>query len=639
MPDLADPSCTFAPPPGEFDPVPLFTWGRRLARSCSDAATDCQTAETCENDQCTVTWPHVEPAADDFPSHYQVTSIPIVADLDNDCIPEIIFNTFRDSAYTTDGIVRAIRGDNGARVWTASAAAYRTDGTANPAVGDLDGDGQLEVFIASASNNRVLAFDAQGRPLWTSDAYAGDENSGSVTIANVDGVGPAEVIFGAAVYDANGRLVFEGTEGIGLGGQGPISCVADLDGDDRPELIAGRTAYAFTGTVADGSLVGTVRFSAETPDGYCGLADLDGDRAPEVVLVADGTVYVLQGQTGDVLASLEIPGGGHGGAPNIADFDGDGLPEIAMAGASRYVVMRYDGPASLVTVWSAATEDDSSSRTGSSVFDFDGDGRSEVIYNDEEFVRIYPGREPDCLLSPPGPGCDGDMTDAEILFRDLNSSRTRTEYPVIADVDGDFKAEIVFATSNEADFLDPALLGDAGIEVWRDRLDNWVGTPAIWNQHAYHITNVTLSGQIPPIEPVSWATPAGQPFNSYRRNAQGDQAVQCAPDLVVESVRQRPERCAMLVLDADVVNRGCLGVGPGVAVELRDTMGIVIATASTTAAIPPGQRAPVTFEVNTLGADFELDVVLEADVAGALNECREQNNASEAVNVACRTEL
>ncbi|MEL7239892.1 MAG: VCBS repeat-containing protein, partial [Planctomycetota bacterium] len=398
---------------------------------------------------------------------------------------------------------------------------------------------------------------------WTSEAFTGPEQSGSVTLVNLDAAGPAEIIFGAAVFDANGRLVFEGGEGRGFGGQGPISCVADLDGDGRPELIAGRTAYAFTGSVAASTLEGTVRFSATTPDGYCGVADLDGDDAPEVVLVANGQIYVLQGQTGAVLASVVIPGGGHGGAPNIADFDGDGRPDIATAGASRYVVTRYLGMDRLEVAWSAPTEDDSSSRTGSSVFDFDGDGRAEVVYNDEEFVRIYPGVEPDCVMSPPGPACDGEMNDSEILFRDLNSSRTRTEYPVVADVDGDFKAEIVFPTSNEADFLDPALTGDAGIEVWRDRLDNWVATPAIWNQHAYHITNVTLDGRIPVEEAASWLTPPQAPFNSYRRNAQGARAAQCAPDLVVEQVQQISSRCPTLVVQAQVVNQGCLGVGPG----------------------------------------------------------------------------
>src|SRR5690606_13452787 len=114
--------------------------------------------------------------------------------------------------------------------------------------------------------------------------------------------------------------------------------------------------------------------------------------------------------------------------------------------------------------------------------------------------------------------CDGVMDDTEVLFIDINSSRTRTEYPIIADVDGDFKAEIVVSTNNESS---QGNIGDAGIEVFEDRLDNWVSTLPIWNQHTYHVTNVRVDGSIPDVEPPNWSTPAGHPHNSYRRNTQG----------------------------------------------------------------------------------------------------------------------
>ena len=121
--------------------------------------------------------------------------------------------------------------------------------------------------------------------------------------------------------------------------------------------------------------------------------------------------------------------------PTIADFDGDKVPDVAAAGSSRYIVYKFDGK-TFMQLWTAVTQDVSSQVTGSSVFDFDGDGRAEVVYNDEQYIRIYPGVEPDCLKMPVGPGCDGNMTDAEVLFKDKNSSRTRTEYPVIADFNG-----------------------------------------------------------------------------------------------------------------------------------------------------------------------------------------------------------
>jgi outer membrane protein assembly factor BamB len=585
---------------------------------------DCQTAERCENGQCQQTWPHVEPT--EMPEHYQATSIPMVADLDGDCVPEIVFNTFRRSDFTRNGVLRAIRGDTGAPVWTVEDAAFRTDSTANPAVADVDGDGAPEVFVASTGKT-IYRIAADGTPVWESDAYRGPEGSGSVTVANLDGEGDAELVFGAAVFDSDGRLLFEGAAGAGFAGQGPISCVADLDGDARAEIVAGRTVYETSGTVAGGDFAGQARVSASTPDGYCGIADLDGDGGPEVVLVASGRIHVLQRQTLAPLASVAIPGGGQGGAPNIADFDGDGRPDIGTAGARNYVVARYApaGP-SLEILWRAPTEDDSSSRTGSSVFDFDGDGRAEVVYNDEEYLRIYPGTEPSC---PSGPECDGVMTDAEVLFRDLNSSRTRTEYPVVADVDGDFKAEIVFSTSNEARFLDPRLVGDAGIEVWDDRLDNWVATRPVWHQHAYAITQVGPRGQIPPRPPPSWRPD----YNAWRRNAQGGRDARCAPDLVVTDLRQDRSACPALAVEVTVANRGCLAVGSGAELALRDGAGPIDTLTASTAV---GAGASVRLRSTTFpGRGFSAVLTAEVDPAGRFNECREDNNRGPELPVSC----
>jgi hypothetical protein len=49
--------------------------------------------------------------------------------------------------------------------------------------------------------------------------------------------------------------------------------------------------------------------------------------------------------------------------------------------------------------WSRSTQDLSSNVTGSSIFDFEADGRSEVVYGDECFVRVYDGQSGDVLFS------------------------------------------------------------------------------------------------------------------------------------------------------------------------------------------------------------------------------------------------
>jgi len=484
LPSKADANCIYKPPPATFKPRPTFTWGTRKQFACVKDI-DCQTAEVCLKGFCAPDWPHLTVKADDFPTHTQSSSTAAVVDLDRDCVPEVIFNTYVSGVADTNGVLRAIRGDNGAKVWTVSDPAYRTNSTANPAVGDLNGDGDVEIIVPGETKN-LLAFTSKGVPLWKSDPFTAAATSSAVAIANLDNDGDAEVIYADAVYNSAGKKLFEGNAGEGGNGGIPISCVADLDGDSLPELIAGKTAYYFSGKVQQNTFTAKQIWNSTVTDGFCGVADFNGDKKPEVIIVSAGMIYALNGTTGVKLAEAPIPNGGKGGPPNIADFDGDGKPEVAAAGSSQYIVYKYAGGATFTKLWSAATDDDSSQVTGSSVFDFDGDGRNEVVYNDEVYIRIYPGVEPDCQLNPPGPGCDGNMTDAEVLFRDKNGSRTRTEYPVIADVDGDFKAEIVFPTNNDGG----SGKFDAGLEVWGDELDNWVATRPVWNQHTYHITNV-----------------------------------------------------------------------------------------------------------------------------------------------------
>lgn len=626
VPDFSDPTCAFEPEVGVFDPVPRFTWGVRQERACD---LGCQVEETCNavSNLCEPTWNHVAPVTE--PNSYQVVMSPMVADLDLDCIPEIIFHTYENSAFANgSGLLRAIRGDDGTEVFTVVDPAYNVDPSASPAIGDIDQDGMPEI-IAPSGTGEMLAFQHDGTPLWTSEGHDNGQDAGAPSIANFDGQGAPEIAYGHTVWANDGTRLFQGTGEDGTnGGFGPLSCVADLTGDGRPELISGAKTWTFTGTVGV-DFAGQELWEAASPSGFCGVADFDLNGMPEVATVNSNTITIWNGQTGAELASIAIPGGGAGGPPNIADFDGDGLPELGTAGGDRYVVVEYVAPGEMTILWEADTRDGSSQRTGSSVFDFDGDGRSEVVYGDEWYLRIYPGTEPDC---PGGMGCDGVMTDEEVLFIDINSSRTRTEYPIVADVDGDFKAEIVISTNNESS---QGAIGDAGIEVFEDRLDNWVGTLPIWNQHTYHVTNVLADGTIPAMEDPNWTTPVGNPYNSYRRNGQGSLEAQCAPDLVAADLTLDQFSCTedMLDLSVKVINQGCLGVGPGVNVSLYEG-GTLLTTFQTMVAIPAGGTLTLDLPIAPpADAPYEFTVVVDDDGMGmgAFNECLEDNNESDPV--------
>ena len=215
--------------------------------------------------------------------------------------------------------------------------------------------------------------------------------------------------------------------------------------------------------------------------------------------------------------------------------------------------------------WKKATEDDSSRVTGSTLFDFNGDGSVEVIYNDECFFRIYDGKT------------------GKTLFKEPSESRTRIEHPIVADVDHDGNAEIVFGVSNESGFcslrgqsneqgIEYSDLYNAGLEVWGDPQDRWVSARRIWNQHTYHVTNITESGQIPLHEPPLWIEQSGRNYNAYRTQPSSSGI---APDLIVQNAQASTvttcnsdlNTVLTLNMSATIQNQGDLRVGSGISLS------------------------------------------------------------------------
>ena len=422
--------------------------------------------------------------------------------IDTRDVPDIVVPVESTNNQLT-GEIKVVSGDDGRELLTIGGPNLVSPWS-ELAVGDIDGDGLPDIVAVHSDGNHLIAFDHTGAPKWLSDAnpmprfFLGSSAliGGAVALANLDAGGPPEIVVGASVFDAQGRLLGDGrTLGGTTGGSGlrsAISAVADLDLDGLPELVAGPTAYR----LVNGAL-NIVWRRTDRPDGYVAVGNFDDDPFPEIVVVANGQVYMLNHDGTDAEiwnppthAPVALPGGGQGGAPTVADLDADGVPEIGVAGATNYVVFRRDGSVR----WKSAVSDRSSNSTGATVFDFDGDGSVEVVYRDEQFLRVYRG------------------ADGVLLARLRIGSATWSEQPVVVDVDNDGHAEIVVSS----DRLGSAGVGDTGIHVLEDVADLWARTRRIWNQHSYHVTNVDEHGAIPPVETPNWLVPG---LNHFRLNA------------------------------------------------------------------------------------------------------------------------
>ena len=143
---------------------------------------------------------------------------------------------------------------------------------------------------------------------------------------------------------------------------------------------------------------------------------------------------------------------------------------------------------------------DLSGLASGTAFDFLGDGVADAIYADEQQVYVFDGQSGQLEMSAP------------------RASGTLIEYPVVADIDNDGSAEFVFVSNYFSGATGPT------VTALRDQDDRWIQARRIWNQHAYHVTNVREDSVIPKQQKKSW-----QLLNTFRTNSQIEGGGDCDP--------------------------------------------------------------------------------------------------------------
>ena len=588
----------------------------------------------------------------ELPQFDQVMSTPVVVRLHGPAHPKdppaVVFSTFVDGGTTdVEGVLRAVRGDTGAPLWTVTDPALRVNAVSSPAAGDLDGDGEVEVVTGGwdptgGNAGGLIAFRSDGTLYWRAPGlYVG---WGGPAIADLDGDGRPEVVIGNTVLDGQtGRVRCTGGDsGIGDNGEGPLSIVADLDGDGIPEIVTGDMAYHLTKDAQGHDVCqrlwpDAIRTRAGTRlwDGFPAVADLyDNPQVrttvgkAEVAVVSKGTVRVQDWTGGIVMNPVKLPTGGQGGPPTIADFDGDGQAEIGVAGLGSYTVFKPGRPGNIL--WSVKTQDFSSSVTGSSVFDFDGNGRAEVVYADECYVHVFDG-----------------VTGFE-EFSAPSSSCTAYEMPVVADVNGDGAADLLVGGNDKCSITCPWGTHHQGqlhgLSLFVSPSDSWVGSRPVWNEHSYHVTNVGDFGEIPAHEKPNWG-PGTK--NSFRQNEQGTGTF-WAPNLQVTHIRVDGDQCPEeLTLYATVKNTGSRAVRAGLHVAFYDDDDpagrSLLGVATVNQPLPPGASAEVALPWQGPPRVHPVHVTVVADdpgipgktPPGEHHECNENDNSADFGQVMC----
>jgi hypothetical protein len=429
---------------------------------------------------------------------------PTVADLDGDGIPEILTVRAAGTGLTY------FKG-NGTNVskntidYNIQLPVRVGQATMQAAVADVDRDGVPEVIVVGDDGYVYVFNNISGST--TVYKYRSEEvvtvrfGNGSPRVVDINEDGIPEIIVGLDVFQFNfgeGRLVKAvagsatapcGMDGVGVEWGDDIVVIDILSTNPGKEIVAGSQVYGVnltTGVTTVLANLSTIAGAATIPandDGPTVVADLDNDGNLDVAY-PNGTHLVVWDPTAAVLKMKVIylnNAIAYRGMPAVANvydeqtIDGkpSNLPEIIFTSNLRLHAFNLNK--TTASVWSLVTTD-GSGETGVTAFDLNGDGVQEIIYNDEDNIRVINGNT---------------ATPANVAVF-ASGTATWMEHPVVADVDNDGGAEFVCVTNGSV-----AHTGMLRVFGPANGTSPWQGTRKIWNGRGYRPKAVNEDLTIP----------------------------------------------------------------------------------------------------------------------------------------------
>jgi hypothetical protein len=309
-----------------------------------------------------------------------------VADLDGDGKPDVVFLQVGGPTGTDTGAFSALRNVSVAGGISvapfAPQASFATPFNlvgAQMAIGDVDGDGKLDVILADRSGSLVI--------------YRNNSSPGSLAFDL------------PAIFHLTGR--FFPNDDVPWNGNTCLG-INDLDGDGKPDILI--QGFNEVAVLRNTSMVGVIDASSfaapvvvEVNSSAAGLAiaDLDGDGKPDIAV---GDEFLLASIARNVSTvgniAFEHPvevdlgaGSGNGGGGDetsllIADLNSDGKADIVWAGNIVGVGQNHslmpgpfppDGSGILEHYWYL------SQGSGSlAIVDLDGDGRPDILGGEDQ---------------------------------------------------------------------------------------------------------------------------------------------------------------------------------------------------------------------------------------------------------------
>ncbi|MDR0799542.1 MAG: FG-GAP-like repeat-containing protein, partial [Dysgonamonadaceae bacterium] len=491
---------------------------------------------------------------------------PMVGDMDGDGIPEIVcFSNISESGIPTADTGPSV-GLRTVYVYDGKSKALKDSITLVHGISNYEAtpyglvklpDGRA-LFVVLSWDRILRAYQTDGSvasltsntPVWTAtDVISTNPKDIGVNLFFTDfnHDGWPEICVRNKIYDAaTGKLLKTASGGSNVGASwahfshstgrtlsSPIA--ADVMGDANLELILGNEIYSVNiQSRTDTTQNSITRIAYHAPpanlagypaipnDGHAQVADFNGDGHLDILITlrnvapsAGGTTsgYVWDVYNGTVSTPFQITTKMSGKSfPLITDMDNDGLLEIAIMTAvnedTDYIRCYKYNPSSRTfsLFWKLHPDEDSYSNA-MTAFDFNQDGLLELLITDQKEVRIFNGSGKSHITG-------NDTLNIYQLAAFPFVETTIMQIPVIADVDDDGSAEVLFCSGNTVNTLRSI-----------DPNSPWAPARGVWNQYVYNPIYVNEDLTIPPY-PLNPATKFVdkdgnylQPFNNSLQQA------------------------------------------------------------------------------------------------------------------------
>ncbi|MBK7795237.1 MAG: gliding motility-associated C-terminal domain-containing protein [Saprospiraceae bacterium] len=411
---------------------------------------------------------------------------PLVTDWNVDCLPEVMVRNF-------NYLLKATTLNKNKLLLEFST--FRDDNRfSTRTLLDVDMDEKPEIFMLiddffGPNEGKIKCISNVGTLRWVSDFPASQYNpyyrSGGLATADFNMDGVPELYINNKIFNAQtGKLLVDGgSNAIGvsrdtfLGISFPVSVAAQLDDDPTDlELAAGYSIYKVkitnkNGRVGNSMTASNIMVDKEYRDGLTSIADVNLDGKLDVVVASarannSGLVYAYcLDNTGNpkLIAKCYPPSpSNYMGIVSIGKISNSIYPSLIFDRVNFSYSYVYNGTGQFQLQWSLPNQDESGS-LGVSLFDFDGDGRQEMVLRDSLHLKILAYND----------------TIPYVVDKIDCMAGTFYEYPTIVGIDEQGSSRIC-TVCNDTNYI-----GHLSIFGPPDSLP-WAPARPIWNQYAYN---------------------------------------------------------------------------------------------------------------------------------------------------------